>query len=301
MTQTDPEIRTLSQSLVKEIVQAAGLPQARPVRVLFSRLFRKAIDRMAEIGVCLNRKIGEQGVAQGTGWALTNWCRPVRTRGREGVPTDGPLLVVSNHSGSYDSFVLCSELRRKDFKAISSDIPFFENLPHVAEHAIFLTDRTEDRMTAVRAGIRHLRAGGCLLIFGTGLVDPDPAVYPGAERHIDGWSPSIDLFLRTVPETKLVVTICSGVVAEKWARHPVTWLRRVDWQKRRIAEFGQVIQQLFFPGSLYLSPCVSFAPPVGVDELRAESQGESLLPAVIARGKALLAEHVEAFGGYESL
>jgi hypothetical protein len=300
MKQTDPQARALGESLVKEIVNAAGLPQTRFVRSLFSRLFGKAVRRMAEIGVTLDRKIAEQDVAAGTAWALTNWCREARVRGREQIPAEGPLLVVSNHSGAYDSFVLCAELHRRDLKAISSDIPFLEHLPHVAEHAIFLTDRIEDRMTAARAGIRHLRAGGCLLVFGTGLIDPDPAVYPGAERHIEDWSPSIDLFLRAVPETKVLVTICSGIVSPKWARHPVTWLRRIDWQRRRIAEFGQVLQQLFFPGSLYLSPCVSFAPPVSVGELRGESRDESLLPAVIARGKALLAEHVQAFGGYRA-
>ncbi len=55
-------------------------------------------------------------------------------------------------------------------------------------------------MAAARSGIRHLQNGGALLLFGTGLIDPDPAVYPGAEKEIENWSPSIDLFLRHVPE-----------------------------------------------------------------------------------------------------
>jgi hypothetical protein len=298
MAVTDPDVRALADSLVKEIVNAAGFPQSRTVRSLFSRLFGKAVRRMAEIGLTLDRTIAEQGIAAGTAWALTNWCREVRVRGRERVPDSGPLLVVANHSGSYDSFVICTELRREDFRAISSDIVFLKHLPHVAQHAIFLTDQTGDRMTAARAGIRHLRSGGTLLVFGTGLIDPDPAVYPGAECHIENWSPSIDLFARTVPESQVLVTICSGVVAPRWARHPVTWLRRIDWQKRRLAEFGQVLQQLFFPGSLYLTPRLSFAAPVGAEELRRESRGGSVLPAVIARGKSLLAEHLHAFGGY---
>lgn len=300
-TRPDMDVQTLSDSLVKEIVNAAGLPQNRALRSIFRRLFRPAVERMASIGLTLDREIAAGGAPYGTGRALSNWCREVRGRGRERVPASGPLLVVANHCGSYDTFVICSELGRKDFKAISSDIAFFKHLPHVAAHAIFLSDRTADRMTAARAGLRHLQADGTLLVFGTGLIDPDPAVYPHAKKHIENWSPSIDLFLRRVPETQVLVTICSGVVSPKWARHPVTWLRRVDWQKRRIAEFGQVLQQLFFPGSLYLTPCISFAEPVGAAELRRQAQGGRLLPAVIARGKDLLAEHVEAFGGYGEL
>jgi hypothetical protein len=43
---------------------------------------------------------------------------------------------------------------------------------------------------------------------------------------------------------------------------------------------------------LYLTPHVSFAPPVTVDTLRRESGSDRILPAVIARGKSLLAEHL---------
>jgi hypothetical protein len=90
----------------------------------------------------------------------------------------------------------------------------------------------------------------------------------------------------------VVVTIVSGIVSPRWARHPVTWLKRIAWQKRRLAEFGQVIQQLFFPGRLYVSPRVSFAPPVTVAKLHRESGTNTVLPTVITRGKALLAEHI---------
>jgi len=288
----DAEIKTQSDALIFEIINAVGLPKTGRMYRLFRPFFLKPAERMATIGVTLDRKIAEQGVAKATDQALTNWCRDVQARGKEHVPAEGPLLIVSNHAGAYDVFVICSQLERKDFKVISSDITFFKNLPHVLDHAIFLSDEIQDRMTATRAGIRHLQKGGSLLIFGTGLVDPDPAVYPDAEKHIERWSPSIDLFLRTALETKLLVTIVSGVLSARWAHHPITRLRRIDWQQRRLAEFSQVLQQLFFPGSLYLSPRISFAAPVSVETLRAESNSRQVLPAVIARGKALLAEHI---------
>ena len=152
-----------------------------------------------------------------------------------------------------------------------------------------------DRVNATRSAIRQLKNGGAFLIFGTGRIDPDPEVYPHAERFIERWSPSIDLFLRAVPDVRVSLSIVSGVLSKRWGHHPLTWLRRLDWQKRRVAEFGQVLQQLFFPGTLYLSPHVSFAPPVSVDTLRQESGSESVLPAVIDRGKSLLQEHCLKF------
>ena len=290
----DAEIQSLSDTLIYEIINAVGLPKTASTQRIFDLLFHKAAGRLAEIGVTFDRFIASDGFPSACAWALTNWCRDITARGSESVPQTGPLLVISNHAGAYDSVVIASLLGRNDLKFIASDVAFLKNLPNTSEHFLFVSaDDAYNRMAAVRSGIRHLQDGGALLLFGTGLIDPDPAVYPGAEKEIESWSSSIDLFLRQVPDANVVVTIVSGIVSPRWARHPVTWLKRIAWQKRRLAEFGQVLQQLFFPGRLYVSPRVSFTPPVSADELRRESDSERVLPAIIARGKALLAGHMK--------
>ncbi|MDH4272692.1 MAG: hypothetical protein OEW18_12040, partial [Candidatus Aminicenantes bacterium] len=139
---------------------------------------------------------------------------------------------------------------------------------------------------------------GALLYIGAGHLDPDPAVYPNAAEHIDEWLAGIDFFFRHVPGLRIMPTIVSGVVSPKWARSPITWLRRKDIDKRRLAEVGQSISQLLFPGRLMFTPHVSFAPPVNIETLYSEGSQEDVLPAVIARTKALLAEHCRVFGGY---
>lgn len=293
MSQPDAEIKALSDALILEIVNAIGLPKTASTQRTFDLLFHKAAGRLAEIGVAFDRLIVCDGFPSACAWALTNWCRDITARGSESVPQTGPLLVISNHAGAYDSVVIASLLGRNDLKFIASDVAFLKNLPSTSEHFFFASaDDAYNRMAAARAGMRHLQDGGALLLFGTGLIDPDPAVYPGAEKEIENWSSSIDLFLRQVPDANVVVTIVSGIVSPRWARHPVTWLKRIAWQKRRLAEFGQVIQQLFFPGRLYVSPRVSFAPPVTVAKLHRESGTNRVLPTVITRGKALLAEHI---------
>ncbi len=42
----------------------------------------------------------------------------------------GPLLVISNHAGAYDSVVIASLLGRNDLKFIGSDVAFLKNLPN---------------------------------------------------------------------------------------------------------------------------------------------------------------------------
>jgi len=243
MSQPDAEIKALRDALILEIVNAIGLPKTASTQRTFDLFFHKAAGRLAEIGVTFDRLIVCDGFLSACAWALTNWCRDITARGSENVPKTGPLLVIANHAGAYDSVVIASLLGRNDLKFIASDVAFLKNLLSTSEHFFFASaDDAYNRMAAARSGIRHLQDGGALLLFGTGLIDPDPAVYPGAEKEIENWSSSIDLFLRQVPDANVVVTIVSGIVSPRWARHPVTWLKRIAWQKRRLAEFGQVIQ-----------------------------------------------------------
>ena len=96
-----------------------------------------------------------------------------------------------------------------------------------------------------------------------------------------------------MPETQVLITIVSGMLSSGWSYHPITWLRRVGWQKRLLAEFGQVAQKIFFPSSLYLTPHISFAPPVSVTELLLESSSGRTLPPIINRAKTLMARHIK--------
>jgi hypothetical protein len=292
MPEKDKEIDALSQYLIDEIIMAVGLKKTAGSRRAINFLLNKVTAYLATICVMTDRKIAIEGFPAATGWMASHWVKKVTTLGAESVPSEGPLLIVSNHIGAYDILVVPSQINRKDIKIIASDTPFFKSLPNASKHMIYASDSPVERMTAARQGIAHLQKGGALLLFGTGLIDPDPAIYPDAEDEISNWSPSIDIFLRQAPKTKVVICIVSGIVKPKWAHSPLTWLRQIEWQKRRIAEYGQVISQLMFRGKPEITPVMTIASPVCVDELRQESGGDRLLPAVIARGKSLLAEHI---------
>jgi hypothetical protein len=294
----DLRIAILSESLVNELVSALGLPGTAFWHNLFWRLSRPVTDRLATIGASFDRIVGAEGLPAGAAWGLTHFCNPIRAQGGENVPAAGPLLVVSNHPGAYDGLVIFSKLPRKDIQWISTEIPFFEHLPHTRSHMLF-SSRTDalNRMSVMRSAIRHLRSGGTLVYFGAGHRDPDPATYPGARAMLDNWLEGIDFFFKHVPDLRLQPTIVSGVVSEKWSRSPITFLRRKQIDKQRLSEFGQVITQLLAPGKLMLSPCISFGKPASGTSLLEENSGDSLLPAVIAREKALLEEHCRAFGG----
>jgi len=257
--------------------------------------FHRPIEQFSSGGVTFDQMVENEGFQKAAAWLLTKFCSSLSAYGPEYIPPEGPLLVVANHPGIFDILLITALMNRNDIKIISNDIVFLKCLPNTCAHLIFSarTNNIHKRMTAVRAGIRHLQGGGALILLGTGLIDPDPEIYPHAEKNLEFWSPSIDLFLGKVPEANVLVTIVSGVLSRGWGYHPITWLRRDGRRKRLLAEFGQVVQQILFPGSLYLTPHISFAPAVGTTILQHESGSARVLPAIITRAKILMAQHMK--------
>jgi hypothetical protein len=292
----DARTRELSHSLVYELAGSVGLRHSKLAQRIAWLLFRPVTDRLAKIGVTFDRDVVSAGIATAMRNALQVFIRQVSVRGRENIPASGPLLVLSNHPGTYDSLIIASELRRDDLCILSGDIPFLEHLPDAHKHFFFISlEDPNIRAVAARQAIRHLQSGGAVLLYGFGHIDPDPAVYEDAPSIIEQWSPSIDLFLKVVPEARVLITITSHVVSPLWRRSILYALRKDPIERRRLVEFGQVMTQLLFPGSFRQSPRISFAPTVTAQELRRESGSERVLPAVIARGKALLHDHCQSF------
>jgi len=280
----------LSNTLILEILNAAGLPKTEQLQELIRPIFHKATEHMATIGLTFDRLVEKSGFPKAADWALTNWCKGIFARGTESIPKKGPLLVVSNHPGTYDALVITSQLQRQDIGIVASNIPFLMYLPSAYRHFFFVSRDAHERMAAARSVIRHLQNGGAALIYGSGTIDPDPAVFPEAAEHLEHWYPSLNLFLRLVPQTRILLSIVSHALSPKWAFHPITWLRKKGMEKRRIAEFGQVLQQLFRPGSLYISPRVSFAPPLTLQDIPTD---QNPLLGLVEKAKALMQDHIQ--------
>jgi hypothetical protein len=289
----DAETRLLSRSLLVELAGSVGFRNSPVVQQLAWILFRPVTDRLARIGVKFDRDVIQYGFSIAMENALQQFIHKVTAHGQDNIPSTGPLLVLSNHPGTYDSLIISSTLRRDDLCFISGDIPFLKNLPQAHKHFFFISEHNQNiRMVATRQAIRHLQASGAVLLYGFGHIDPDPAVYADASSFIDKWSPSIDLFLKTVPETKVLITITSHVVSPKWRHSLLYRLRRHPLDRRRLVEFGQVMTQLLFPGSFRQSPCISFSSPLSTNAIQKDVISKRLLPDILARAKILLQDHM---------
>jgi len=258
---TPHEIQTLTETLIYELTKAFALPQTRRAKRWIHLIFGKAARAAARIGTELDQAVAEGGVIGGARWLLPRFVKSHEAMGDESIPADGPLVIAANHPASIDSVVISAHINRPDYKIIIGDIPFFEHLPHISEHAIYAPNPTDvpGRMKVVRESIRHLRSGGALLIFPRGGIEPDPDLMPHPGDEFNRWSRSLEIFLERVPDLQILVTMVSGVISHSALHHPITWFRKHRPDRQRLAFLYQLTRQMLTGRELFgLTPRVTF-------------------------------------------
>ena len=290
MPNIEVEIQALIDALTFDMTNALALPQNERTKRFIGMLFGKAMRRFAELGAGLDRVVAEAGVAAGARWALPRFVKSHAARGTEIIPPEGPLVIASNHPASVDSLVISAHVERRDYKIIVGDIPFFENLPHLSQYAIYAPgpQDTQGRMNVIRKCIRHLQDGGALLIFPRGGIEADPDWMPNPDGEFDQWSRSLEIFLERVPKTRVLVTIVSGVIQRTAMRNPLTWLRKNRPDRQRLAFIYQLMRQTLSGKELFgLTPRVTFG------EIVAGATNQHVLAEVSAAARRTLEKHME--------
>ena len=281
----------LRACLVDDIIHALGLSVSDRRHRLFARLFHAPCQRFAQVGATFDGWVARHGLQEAARRFLPRFISDYIVSGVDRIPSTGPVVIASNDLGTYDSAVIAASVIREDLKIVASNMPFVRSLPALRERVFFATTDTQQRFALVREAIRHLREGGALLIFPSGHIDPDPDVLPNADKELGTWSPSVALMMRRAPATQLVVTIVSGVLARSVSRTPLMWLRKGNHEKRRLAEFLQVMQQLLLDRTFSLIARASFGEPTTIAELGDPRDTKAVNAAIIQRARRLLGEH----------
>ncbi len=294
MAQDQNFVNTLRETITDQTFTAMGLSNSSGARRLLRPFVRLPANRFAHLAARFDQDVAQLGFRGAVRKFLPQFSADTDIHGREHIPQVGPLLIASNHPGNLDGFVIAANLPRDDLKVVISDVPFVQSLPSTKKYLIYSAPNAHQRMTAVRSILRHLGQAGTLLIFPSGRVDPDPEFMPGAQQALELWSPSLELILRKVPQTQVLVTIASGVLAPGWLSNPLVRALKQGWERQRLAEFFQTMQLMLFPGSLRFTPRVTFAEPVvGSQLLESVERGEAM-QAIIDRAQRLLQDHISS-------
>jgi 1-acyl-sn-glycerol-3-phosphate acyltransferase len=291
--QPDPGgVGVYREKIVGEICYALGLRRDGLARRLLAPVFRLPAGRFGRIAALADIEAERSGISGAARRILRDLSLAPTARGTENIPVDGPLLVVSNHPGAYDSVAILSCIPRRDIKVFISDVGFTRAFSAARGYFIYVPKVAAGRTAALRESLEYLRSGGALLIFAHGEVEPDPELSPGADEALGDWSRSIDIMLRQVPETWLQVAIASGVLMPKFLRHPLVRIRKTAPRRQKLAEVLQICQQMLFPRSVRTDVHISFAKPVQGTALADDNP----MAAVIRIARRLLADHLAAFG-----
>ena len=295
MDPNQAQVDIIRETITDEIFYALGLSRSGWARRIFGTIFRRPASRFAELAVSFDYTVSEQGLCQASRQFIPQFIESVQVSGEEHIPADGPLLITTNHPGTYDGFLITANLPRDDFKLIISGVPFVQSFPATSRYLIYTPYDSQERIKTVRTAVRHLKNGGALLIMPRGNVDPDPAFMPGAHEALDLWSPSLALFLRQVPHTSVQVTIVSGVLDPKFLRNPIVKIRRGDVEQQKLAEFIQIMTQLFSSRKVSINPSISFAPLLTPTALQGVNGTQGLMHLITTHAHEALDDHISTF------
>jgi hypothetical protein len=281
----------IRNSILEEILRSRGLDPNGWVREVVEPLVMRSIDRFVQMMAEVDRRTAATSFREAAAWLLPQYARGVEVIGLDQVPTDGPVLFVSNHPGNFDEVVIAANVERADLRIFANGHPVLTSFPAISRHAVYSKDNDPAaRMNALRTGIRNLRQGSSLLIFPTGRTDPDPRCSAGASEAIDNWSPSVELIVNRAPETQVVVTLVSGVTSRPILNNPLLRLRRQQVERQKLAGSIQMALQLLFPRLFHLVPRVSFSQPLTLRDLTQDGS-KSVQQAIIDQAKGLLHLH----------
>src|SRR5262245_1283186 len=278
--QNGPEqIETLTRVCVNDLLSGFGLGRLRRGRRLLELLSRVPAQRVAREIATYDQIVGESGLKAGGAWALERMVRRIEIEGRERVPPEGSLLLLSNHPGLADAVALFSSVSRPDLRVIAAEWPLLDALPNTSRYLIKVAKASSNRFGVLRAAARHLRRGGAILNFPAGRMEPDPAVLPGAVETLQRWSTSLDLFARLAPGITVIPVAVSGVFSPIALRNPLTYLRHREQDRWWLASNLQML----VPVLRNVTTRVAFGVPI-----RTADAGDAVSQKVLAEMRRLI-------------
>lgn len=242
-TADDSPVKQLT-SLAREQLQAAFGVWGRFVPAsLFDRVCNRHLVHFAEQLLEFDNDIARRGIVAAASDLLPTLVPEIITHGVDRIPTQGPLLIVSNHPGLYDAIALSACLPRDDLRVVAKNQPYWKWLPNLAGCLTTIGEGSGQFHNSMREMLAQLSTGGSLLLFPGGKIEPDPAHFQGSHESLDRWSRSPEWMATKLDQVTILPASISGVLSSKWLSHPLSWLRCSSKDSRWLAATLQFLLQ----------------------------------------------------------
>jgi len=225
----DALAQRLAELSSKELVSALGVRGAslhleRGLSLPFTALSRRLGHTLAEMDAAVTGR----GLPAAAHQALSRFGIALHTRGA--LLADGPCLVLANHPGAYDALGLMSALGRKDLAILSADRAFLRALPRVSQHLVFVGEQAGARAGALKRALSCLRAGGAVLHFPAGQIEPDADFDSDASGWLKPWQPGVAALVQAAAryDGRVLLAGVRGVHSRRAKQHLLN-----RWAERR--------------------------------------------------------------------
>lgn len=202
-------------------------------------------------------------------------------------PSTGPLLVVANHPGAYDALVLFAAAGRDDVAVLASDRAFLRAMPELRRHLLLVPEPANGparaRARGLRGAIEHLAAGGSILHFGAGAIEPDLAFpVPQGVPLLSTWQAGTGSLVRATQRASgwVVTALVEGVHSPRAKRLLVNRLA----ERRGVTTLAPLLQ-VAFARYREVAATVRFTDAVRANDLAMDG-GDARIAAVV-RERAL--------------
>src|SRR5215207_10143340 len=237
---TASNVDALTQINLDDLISSFGWQHRPFLARLLRRVFLTPPQTFAHPMVEFDSYVGKHALPQASRLTLRHYVQSIHVIGKERIPS-GAFLALSNHPGMTDTLSLFAALNRADLKIIALDRPFLNALPNTSKQLFYLKDDPVSRIALIRQVTAHLRNGGAALTFPAGHIEPDPDVHKGAAESLRSWTDSAGVFIRLAPETAVLPVLVRGVVRRKNAYHPLTYLKKAQAERERLAAALQLL------------------------------------------------------------
>jgi hypothetical protein len=233
-------VETLTQINLDDLISSFGWQNRPFLARLLRRAFSSPPQAFAHQMLDFDSTISTHGLVEASRRAIRNYVDEIHIFGQERIPPSA-FLALSNHPGMTDTLSLFIALSRPDLKIIALDRPFLNALPNMSKQLAYVSEDSGSRIKLIRQLSVHLRNGGAALTFPAGHIEPDPDLQSGAVGSLSKWTDSAGVFIRMAPETAVLPVLVRGVVRKKTARHPLTYLKRGQPEREKLAAALQLL------------------------------------------------------------
>ena len=270
------------EGVLAEVLRRMNYNEDTPLRTsLASRFLMRALPRFAEIMAEVDERVAQDGFRAAVNWLLPLMQMTVTSEGTEHVPTEGPLILASNHPGGADFCAIFSQVPRDDSHLVAATNTF-DLLPNVVDHIIYSSHtrgkQKKKRGETTRKLVEKLNnEGSCLLLYPMSHMEPDPRWVVGSRACLDYWSESLRRFADAVPNLTVVPTLVSGSVADKALKMRWLDIYRNERHRHRTGVFTQIAMSMIRPKKWHVTPHVQFGTPIRLEN----AQPDDVRPHVL--------------------